>query len=43
MPILKPVTDPISRLAYKITKALIPSPEVSKIPQKNIHWFQRKT
>ena len=40
---LKPVTDSVSRLAHKVTKALIPSPEVSKIPQENIRWFQRKT
>jgi hypothetical protein len=40
---LKPITVPISWLNYKITKALIPAPEVSEIPKKNIRWFQRKT
>lgn len=42
-PGLKPVADTISRLAYTVTRALIPAPEVSKIPQKNIRWFQRET
>jgi hypothetical protein len=41
--LLKPLAVPTSWLAYKVTKALIPSPEVSEIPQKNIRWFQRKT
>jgi hypothetical protein len=40
---LKPFTIPISFLAHKVTKILMPSPEVSTIPKKNIHWFQRKT
>ena len=40
---LKPVTDAISKGAYQLTRALIPAPEVSKIPQKNIRWFQRNT
>jgi hypothetical protein len=40
---LKPLTIPVSRLAYQVTRMLIPSPEVSRIPQKNIRWFQRKT
>jgi hypothetical protein len=41
--VLKPFTVPISWLSYKLTKALVPAPEVSEIPQENIHWFQRKT
>ncbi len=41
--ILKPFTIPISWLAHKLTMALQPAPEVSKIPRKNIRWFQRKT
>jgi hypothetical protein len=40
---LKPVTDTVSWLANKVTNALIPAPEVSRMPQKNIRWFQRKT
>ena len=40
---LKPFTIPISWAAHKVTKALQPAPEVSSIPKKNIHWFQRKT
>ena len=40
---LKPFTIPISALAHQVTKLLMPSPEVSAIPKKNIHWFQRKT
>jgi ERG2 and Sigma1 receptor like protein len=40
---LRPLTVPVSRLAYKATRALVPSPEVSKIPRENIRWFQRKT
>jgi hypothetical protein len=40
---LKPFTIPISWVAHKVTKALQPAPEVSSIPNKNIHWFQRKT
>lgn len=42
-PVLKPFTVPWSWLNYKITKALMPAPEVGEIPQKNIRWFQRKT
>jgi hypothetical protein len=40
---LKPFTIPISWMAHKVTNALQPAPEVSSIPKKNIHWFQRKT
>jgi C-8 sterol isomerase len=40
---LKPITDSISRAAYNLTRALIPAPEVSKIPRENIRWFQRNT
>jgi hypothetical protein len=40
---LKPFTIPISWVAHKVTNVLQPSPEVSSIPKKNIHWFQRKT
>ncbi len=39
--VLKPFTIPISFLAHKITKALKPTPEVKKIPKKNIRWFQK--
>jgi C-8 sterol isomerase len=38
---LKPVTGVLSKLAHKATTALIPSPEVSAIPDRNIRWFQR--
>jgi C-8 sterol isomerase len=41
--ILKPLTWVISKVSHAITMALTPSPEVSVIPEKNIHWFQRKT
>jgi hypothetical protein len=41
--ILKPFTILISWLAHKLTMALQPAPEVSKMPKKNIRWFQRKT
>jgi hypothetical protein len=40
---LRPLTAGMSRLAYQVTRSLMPSPEVSEIPSKNIHWFQRKT
>jgi hypothetical protein len=40
---VKPVTDSVSRLAHRVTRALIPSPEVTGIPRKNIRWFQRNT
>jgi hypothetical protein len=40
---VKPVTDVVSGLAHMVTRALCPAPECSKIPQKNIRWFQRKT
>jgi hypothetical protein len=40
---LKPFTIPIAWLAHRVTGMLMPSPEVSAIPKKNIHWFQRKT
>jgi len=40
---LQPVTKAVSKLAYKATRALIPAPEVSQIPDKNIRWFQRHT
>ena len=40
--ILKPFTWPVSWLAHRVTKMLTPSPEVSKMPKKNIHWFQKK-
>jgi hypothetical protein len=41
--IFKPFTIPIAWVAHKVTRMLMPSPEVSSIPKKNIHWFQRKT
>jgi hypothetical protein len=41
--VLKPITSPVSWLSGKITRALIPAPEVSEMPKKNIRWFQRKT
>jgi hypothetical protein len=41
--ILKPFTIPISLIARQITKALIPTPEVKKIPKKNIRWFQKNS
>jgi len=31
-----------SKINHAITMALCPSPEVSAMPEKNIHWFQRK-
>jgi hypothetical protein len=40
---LKPVTDTVSGLARSLTKSLMPAPECSRIPRKNIRWFQRKT
>jgi C-8 sterol isomerase len=40
---LAPFAAPVSRVASTITRMLTPSPEVSRIPQKNIRWFQRKT
>jgi hypothetical protein len=40
---LKPFTVPTGWAMHKVTKALQPAPEVSAIPKKNIHWFQRKT
>ncbi len=40
---LRPLTAPLSQLAYKLTRALVPSPEVSRIPRENIRWFQRRT
>jgi hypothetical protein len=43
LPFLKPFTVPYAWINRKITMALRPAPEVSEIPTKNIHWFQRKT
>jgi hypothetical protein len=40
---VKPLTDTVSWLANKVTNALVPAPECSAIPRKNIRWFQRKT
>ena len=40
---LAPYAAPVSRVASTITRMLTPSPEVSRIPRKNISWFQRKT
>jgi len=39
---LKPLTGCVSKAAHAVTKALMPSPEVSRIPEKNIRWFQKK-
>jgi C-8 sterol isomerase len=40
---MRPLFKPLSWLAHKVTLGLQPSPEVSAMPKKNIHWFQRKT
>jgi hypothetical protein len=42
IPILKPFLWLPRIINHAITKAICPSPEVSAIPDKNIHWFQRK-
>jgi len=39
---LRPFCWIASKINHAITMALCPSPEVSAIPDKNIHWFQRK-
>ena len=41
VPAIKPITSIIASLAGRATKALVPSPEVTRIPDKNIGWFQR--
>jgi len=41
-PLAKPVTSAIAKIAGLATKALRPSPEVSKIPDNNIRWFQKQ-
>jgi hypothetical protein len=40
--VLKPITKPVSFLANKVTRSLIPTPEVKEIPKKNIRWFDQK-
>jgi hypothetical protein len=42
-PRVKSVTEIVSGLAYMATRALVPAPEVSRIPNSKIRWFQRKT
>ncbi|MCL2489403.1 MAG: ERG2 family protein [Propionibacteriaceae bacterium] len=42
LPLVKPVTSVIAKLAGRATRALQPSPEVSKIPDDNIAWFQKQ-
>ena len=41
-PVLAPVTSVVAKVAGRITRALTPSPEVSRIPETNIRWFQRQ-
>ncbi|MDD5339452.1 MAG: hypothetical protein PHG35_08660 [Dehalococcoidales bacterium] len=40
--LLKPFLIPISFFSNLITKALIPTPEVKKMPKKNIGWFKKQ-
>jgi len=41
VPRLRPITSAIANIAGKATRALVPSPEVSHMPDENIRWFQR--
>jgi len=41
VPLLRPLSSVVSTLAGKATRALVPSAEVSRIPDKNIRWFQK--
>jgi C-8 sterol isomerase len=42
VPPLRPFCWLSSKINHAITMALCPPPEVSVIPEKNIHWFKRK-
>jgi len=41
VPSLRPITSIVAQAAGRVTRALVPSPEVSHIPDDNIGWFQK--